>query len=1739
MDDEREEYVRQSKIVSEREEKLALMLEYHNTVRGHAYRRDPVLAKYLTRIDDDRAKLQKYKDELERKCFVQDSDLHLLAQTRAGANNDAVAKMVIPICNTHVSLRPLLYSNTFKDASTINSLLKSSLISPDLKFEIIRNVNSVVLPDMTEAFFSYMTQGLYDHCVLCLDTRRIKLDPHLMMSVAKSLCLRLIWRCLKHKVDLRGYFLMAFLVSVHQKRQEAAEEAERAADEAISPTTIHLLADQGMVPPRTPLSNTSVNKSSASFAESPLATSTHYTQYETRRLLFFITPNREDEAGRRRRLGFPTDLATEHSVRLGIPKGKAGDDYHASYNLDRATFNGRNSFEVEVNYLYALEPTEVEGQGTCFFGWRLEDCDEDAIPGKDEPGKSWGITLKPVQLGDEVHLRAVRWHAGVASEMATPTLRTVCKMHKSRVLQVCCILDMPLRVIELYVENVFWGVVFIEMPNVEPLFPVVALTPLRTAVLRKFEGRQLVAITDRPRLSKHPVQDTLLETGAHLFVKYSKTVHQSAAIPKALEKHIVVFKDCPPEYLAFNKTSQVTAMPPLHFLLYMGCRFPAEIIAEGKNLVLEGKDSLGMLPLVLAASMGHVRVVKILIERGADVTGVSSSGLSVLAGAVIGGSLATILVVLGAIKRLPDALIKKAIDYCVPFTKDSLILSALKCGMFEIIPNLVALDADCSVVNLRGNSALTFCCMCSDVHEAVCLEVLKSRTCTPECLNQKDGSKGRFSALHHAAKRGMYTVVITLLQNGANPSIRSLDGDVPLSIAIKNKEERIALKLLEETDDVSLDVKDRRGDTPLLLASSYGMLPLVNSILQRFSLASLSSNKAGTNSLMAALMNEHIDIAERLCSAPINVNSVDGKGWSALSRAAAAGFTSVVESLLDLGADAALKNKENKSPLLLAMYGQKEDAALAILESAHSQLNLKEKVGNHTLVDFSLHQEMQRVYDLLQQLGCPGNTKLVRALSEQRSKKAKKSVREKSFRIVRSEYQRLAVFKMETDTGDLFLEPIVHSDITCSSEIHYFIAAASRLDVTFRQRRSMSHQEEHVPPELLVVLSAAVVLSGEVGYAIPLGTEEQVMDHMKWSWHIEFRSPSEAYWTLRSLAVNPSCTDNDSVVSLFEKVLHAAGNPKCSPAQLLNYSFPPMCDLVLRGDDRRLPNCPVVPQSRSRSSSFSPMNAPKMPQEDAADIAAGAVESLLGTVMKSHFPKPPEGKRRARGASKRDAVSPFLLTKVKEEMPLGEILTSNNEVLTNLFPLMVKDPVPLTQYILTNQQTLLQEKTQNDLGMQALHIACTIGCYTTVRILLSCHVNVNAPGVDGVTPLMLAIVNRLPRIVRLLLDHEGIDVTLVTKRATHSALTLALLEMPDEVHKILDLDPPLTIPGNGQYPLTIALTRHLGEKIISRLMPSVIPLSSTYCFSFDCCDVGAYDVLETIFKLTGVPAVTANQNCLFLYLLRNMPSDPSVHSKIARVCRLNLMHTVSLVGAFRASDGSTALHFVCRKQALRVLDILASAIGKDLNPMERDDEKRVPLDCLSPTQDLDKSSGAVRLLRKTDLRKSRRWLLDNHTSLGTRCFVSMMFKLIDAQFLSPEQDCIDLINLFWLGFIVQMWFAHGDDGVHLISLYEKLPPMCFKLADPVIAVLFCTLTASQMPFTANTEAPKNPARLPVIERQKRKQVQQHRNSLQSNPKEVLLAVFLAALFTPLKVDHEVNFDVIVELLGRFGHAKLV
>ncbi|XP_014230096.1 ankyrin-3-like isoform X2 [Trichogramma pretiosum] len=264
----------------------------------------------------------------------------------------------------------------------------------------------------------------------------------------------------------------------------------------------------------------------------------------------------------------------------------------------------------------------------------------------------------------------------------------------------------------------------------------------------------------------------------------------------------------------------------------------------------------------------------------------------------------------------------------------------------DVVEALLDHGADPNLVDKSGQTVLHSACTVAesdDVEVAAIIDTMfeicteRRRTIAIDAQDKKERT-----ALHLALLAGQRPIVEALLRWGADPNRSCPDGNASamtylhIICRIRGGDDRMAELFLETVGDigrsVAIDARDTLGWTPLHYALYYGKRKTIESLLKWGAdpNARLTSGGFAPVHHLAHRQTEEDLAAEffrivRAIGERVEVDAVDDQGWTALLAALNRGNAKAFEALLLNGADPNLSRSENGSTALHRICKGKDD----------------------------------------------------------------------------------------------------------------------------------------------------------------------------------------------------------------------------------------------------------------------------------------------------------------------------------------------------------------------------------------------------------------------------------------------------------------------------------------------------------------------------------------------------------------------------------------------------------------------------------------------------------------------------------------------------------------------------------------------------------------------------------------------------------------------------------------------
>jgi len=165
-----------------------------------------------------------------------------------------------------------------------------------------------------------------------------------------------------------------------------------------------------------------------------------------------------------------------------------------------------------------------------------------------------------------------------------------------------------------------------------------------------------------------------------------------------------------------------------------------------------------------------------------------------------------------------------------------------------------------------------------------------------------------------AAKFDNVSEVNLLLKKGINPNTVDANGNPMLILAIRDKSTNVIDALLNDKR-IDVDLSNKSGETPLMMASIDGNLPLVKTLVLGHK---AQLDHIGWTPLHYACAKGHLEVAQFLVANGAIVDSLSVGNTTPLMMAVQSGNEQLVKFLLDKGADLQLKNANGLTAIDIA-----------------------------------------------------------------------------------------------------------------------------------------------------------------------------------------------------------------------------------------------------------------------------------------------------------------------------------------------------------------------------------------------------------------------------------------------------------------------------------------------------------------------------------------------------------------------------------------------------------------------------------------------------------------------------------------------------------------------------------------------------------------------------------------------------------------------------------------------------
>ncbi|CAH0017361.1 unnamed protein product [Clonostachys rhizophaga] len=296
------------------------------------------------------------------------------------------------------------------------------------------------------------------------------------------------------------------------------------------------------------------------------------------------------------------------------------------------------------------------------------------------------------------------------------------------------------------------------------------------------------------------------------------------------------------------------------------------LLNHGADINLQGKG--GSSPLGIAARQGHEEIVDLLLDRGA------TRSHSIIKAAILGDQL-----------QIAEKLIGSEYDLQDEAKGEILQLACLQ-GFESLAEALIQNGANVNFSDWDHHGSVLQAAAQQDNEEIVQLLIDNGA-----CINSTSGTAG--TALHVAIRAGHENIVTLLIDHGADVNIQGGDGSTLQAASFYGYEDIVRL-LIDHGADVNS--KGGRYGSALQTASSFGYENIAVLLITHGADVNSKGGEYGT-ALQAASYSGHESIVRLLIDHGANIDIKGGKYGSALAAASTKCHDDIVQTLIAAGAD--------------------------------------------------------------------------------------------------------------------------------------------------------------------------------------------------------------------------------------------------------------------------------------------------------------------------------------------------------------------------------------------------------------------------------------------------------------------------------------------------------------------------------------------------------------------------------------------------------------------------------------------------------------------------------------------------------------------------------------------------------------------------------------------------------------------------------------------------------------------
>ena len=167
-------------------------------------------------------------------------------------------------------------------------------------------------------------------------------------------------------------------------------------------------------------------------------------------------------------------------------------------------------------------------------------------------------------------------------------------------------------------------------------------------------------------------------------------------------------------------------------------------------------------------------------------------------------------------------------------------------------------------------------------------------------------SEDQITNFTKAAKFDDISEIKSLIKAGVSPNTLDPKGNPMLFLAVKENSSKV-IDYLTNLPGIDINLPNKSGETPLMIASIEGNLPVVKYLVLT---KKADVNNSGWTPLQYACTRGHLEVAEFLVANGAKVNALSPNNSTALMMSVMSGNEYLVKYLLDNGADLKMRNQQ-------------------------------------------------------------------------------------------------------------------------------------------------------------------------------------------------------------------------------------------------------------------------------------------------------------------------------------------------------------------------------------------------------------------------------------------------------------------------------------------------------------------------------------------------------------------------------------------------------------------------------------------------------------------------------------------------------------------------------------------------------------------------------------------------------------------------------------------------------------